>query len=415
MSRHARPVTLPPRVHAILLLLSRQRKLERRLAERVQMALWSADGVTSVAQARRLGVDVQRVSRWRWRLSASSARLASAAGAAPTDEELEQTVLAILADAHRSGVKPKFSAEQLTRIVALACKAPKDFGIPVTHWTPRELAIEAAKQGIVESISPRHLARFLDEADLKPHRSQYWLNPTIDDPLLYAAQVEEICELYKRAPELLAAGVRVISGDEKTGIQALELAAPTIQMSPGRVERREYEYIRHGTQCLTANFEVATGKVISPTLATTRNEQDFAEHIRRTIASDIATTRWVFILDGLNTHFSESLVRLVAEGEPSALDLGTKGKDGILENVESRRAYLTAEIHRVRFVYTPKHCSWMNQVEIWFSILSRRALKRASFRSIEEMNKAILDFIDYFNAVLAKPFRWTFSGRPLMA
>lgn len=223
-----------------------------------------------------------------------------------------------------------------------------------------------------------------------------------------------ICELYKQAPALLAAGTRVISGDEKTGIQALEVAAPTLPMKPGQVERREYEYIRHGTQCLTANFEVATGKVISPTLAATRTEQDFAEHIARTIASADGATRWVFILDGLNTHFSESLVRLVAADEGTAIDLGTKGKTGILEDLASRRTYLEDASHRVRFAYTPKHCSWMNQVEIWFSILSRRALKRASFASIEEMNAAILAFIDYFNAVLAKPFRWTYAGRPLM-
>ena len=127
--------------------------------------------------------------------------------------------------------------------------------------------------------------------------------------------------------------------------------------------------------------------------------------------------QWIFILDGLNTHFSESLVRLVAEmeedGSGATLDLGVKGKEGILKNVESRRAFLSNPDHRVRFVYTPKHCSWLNQIEIWFSILSRRALKRASFRSVDELKTALCDFISYFNRVLAKPFRWTYNGRPL--
>lgn len=255
--------------------------------------------------------------------------------------------------------------------------------------------------------------------ELKPHRSTYWLNAKAkrDDPVRHAAQEKEICELYANAAALHAQGVHVVSTDEKTGIQALERAAPTLPMRPGQEERREYEYIRHGTQCLTANFEVATGNVIEPvTISATRTEAEFAEHIRQAIAAHAADAPWIFILDGLNTHFSESLVRLVASLEADAtapLDLGVKGKDGILKNVESRRAFLSNKEHRVRFVYTPKHCSWLNQIEVWFSILSRRALKRASFRSIGELESRLRDFIAYFNRVLAKPFRWTYTGRPL--
>lgn len=256
----------------------------------------------------------------------------------------------------------------------------------------------------------------MEELDLKPHRSQYWLNPKakVDDPVRHAAQEKEICDLYAQAQALHEQGVHVISTDEKTGIQALERAAPTLPMLPGLVERREYEYIRHGTQCLTANFVVATGTVLAPTIGATRGEQDFAEHIRQTVATGALDARWIFILDGLNTHFSESLVRFVAgrEGDAS-LELGVKGKQGILKNLESRRAFLSQADHRVRFVYTPKHCSWLNQVETWFSILSRRALRRASFVSVDELRTALTDFIAYFNRVLAKPFRWTYSGRPL--
>jgi hypothetical protein len=257
----------------------------------------------------------------------------------------------------------------------------------------------------------------LEEVDLKPHRSTYWLNPKAkrDDPVRHAAQEKEICDLYASASALHEQGVHVASTDEKTGIQALERAAPTLPMRPRQVERREFEYVRHGTQCLIASFDVATGTIMAPTVGATRNEEDFAEHIRKVIAQAMDES-WIFILDGLNTHFSESLVRLVAQLESDSgavIDLGVKGKEGILKNVESRRAFLASSSHRVRFVYTPKHCSWMNQIEIWFSILSRRALKRASFGSADELKTALLDFIAYFNRVLAKPFRWTYTGRPL--
>lgn len=219
--------------------------------------------------------------------------------------------------------------------------------------------------------------------------------------------------MYKDAPQLHEAGV--VSTDEKTGIQALERTHPTLPMKPGRPERQEHEYIRHGTQTLIANFEVAEGKVISPSIGPTRTEQDFVLHIERTIDTD-PLAGWVFITDQLNTHRSESLVRLVARRcEISEDALGIKGKSGILKSMETRTAFLQESEHRIRIVYTPKHTSWLNQVEIWFSILVRRLLKRGSFGSVEEMRDRILAFIDYFNKTMAKPFKWTYAGRPLVA
>lgn len=199
-----------------------------------------------------------------------------------------------------------------------------------------------------------------------------------------------------------------------TGIQALERVHPTLPMKPGLVERREFEYIRHGTQSLIANFEVATGQVISPSIGDTRTEEDFARHIAQTVTTDAEGT-WVFITDQLNTHQSESLVRLVAEQCCIADDLGVKGESGILASLPTRAQFLQDPTHRIRFVYTPKHSSWLNQIEIWFSILVRRLLKRASFTSKSDLRQRILDFIAYFNHTLAKPFRWTFTGRPLVA
>lgn len=183
-------------------------------------------------------------------------------------------------------------------------------------------------------------------------------------------------------------------------------------MKPGRVERREFEYTRHGTQCLIGNFEVTTGRVIAPTVQPTRTEEDFAAHIAGTVATDPGAG-WIFVADNLTTHCSESLVRYVAAACAIPTDLGKKGRRGVLRAVTTRKAFLTDETHRIRFVYVPKHTSWLNQIEIWFSILVRRVIRRGNFTSAEDLREKILAFIEYFNRTLAKPFKWTFTGRPL--
>jgi hypothetical protein len=237
-------------------------------------------------------------------------------------------------------------------------------------------------------------------------------NRRAENPTQFDREVEAICAIYQQAPELQAQGTHLVSTDEKTGIQALERAAPTLPMRPGDVEKREFNYHRHGTLALIANFEVATGKVLTPSLGATRTEADFAQHVKQTIATDPAGA-WIFITDQLNTHQSESLVRWVAQVCGLAEDLGEKGKCGILKSQPSRAAFLQDPTHRIRFLYTPIHTSWLNQVEIWFSILVRRVLKRGNFSSVEDLAQRIVAFIAYFNRTMAQPFKWTYAGRPL--
>jgi len=199
-----------------------------------------------------------------------------------------------------------------------------------------------------------------------------------------------------------------------TGIQALERIAEDLPMSCGKPLAREFEYKRHGTQTLIAAIRVATGAVHAH-CGDTRTEEDFSRFIEWLIQQHPGYLTYHFVLDQLNTHKSETLVRATARLCGLDIDLGVKGESGILESMETREAFLSKPDKSVVFHYTPKHASWMNQIEIWFGILSRKVVRRGNFRSREELKEKLLAFIGYFNATLAKPFRWTYQGKPLLA
>lgn len=366
MARRGRPplkVVLDDKLRAELKRRVRAATSTQREARRARIILACEEHHTAEAAGRATGTHPSTVERWRKRFLKKG--------------------LAGLHDEPRPGHKSKFGQVARMELIALACEPvvmpsydqPKD---GVTRRTLEDLVEEAARRGIVDRISWSSYQRLLAQVDLRPHMVAQWVHSP--DPA-FKEKVTALCDLYLHRP----AGAVVLSIDEKTGMQALERRFPDRPAGPGRKRRREFEYKRHGTQSLLCAFEVHTGHV-EAACGPTRTGDDlvrFMEQIAARYPSGMVHVIW----DCLNIHFD--------------------GKD--------RRWAAFNERHGNRFVfhYTPKHASWVNQVECFFSIVQRRCLANGSFRSTEELRQAVLAFIDHWNREQAHPFRWTFTGYPL--
>jgi transposase len=302
----------------------RSRTLAKGVVQRATIILLGFQGLFNEEIALRVGLNRQQVGLWRqrWR----DAWEALCVWECTEPHRLREAILDVLADAPRPGAPATFAAEQVAQIVALACEPPKLSGRPIDHWTLRELRDEAITRKIVADISVSQVGRFLQQAAVQPHRKKMWLNTTEKDPQKFQAEVENVCRTYLEAPARAAVdGTHTVSVDEATSLQAIERNAPDKPAQPNSVPKQEFEYTRHGTTTLTAGLDVVTGMIVGPTLEATRTEPEFVAHLARTVDTDPAA-EWIFVVDRLNTHLSESLVKFVAErcGLPDELGKKTR-------------------------------------------------------------------------------------------
>jgi transposase len=414
MPGKAAKVVVTEKQQAILQEFSGSRSVSVSLAQRSRIVLLAFDGLNNETIELEVGLGHDQVGLWRRRWRDNWNRLI---GIECNDElhELKNAIKKLLADAHRSGRPPEISSEQQAELIAKACEDPQDSDRPIGNWTSDELADEMITCGSIPRISGRWVRRLLARAKIRPHRIDYWLFSKDEKDPRFDERVASLCDAYRDAiPLYEQEGVHTICLDEMTGIQALQRIAPDLPVAPGLAAKLEYEYKRHGTIGLFGNLHVATGKLWCPMLRETRTEEDTLENLDNVIQQD-PTARFRLVMDNLNTHVSQSFVRYIAYVIGYEEDLGKKGVRGILKSVASRREFLTDPTHQIQLIFTPRHCSWLNQIEIWFGTLGRKVTRRMSFDSVESLSNIILQFIDYYNASLAHPYNWTYTGRVLAA
>jgi transposase len=379
-------IILPQNARRDLQTLARAHCTPQSLALRARIVLRAADSdtPTNVYIGRDLGCSNRTVGKWRQRY--------------------HDLGLSGLQDAPRSGRPHTIVPTTRVRVISVASALPQQQDRTVTRWTLEEIVATLLEDLHSDTISRSSIWRILHDVDLKPHKSEYWLN---SHDAHFDAKAHAICQLYVKALEYYQQGRLVICCDEKTGMQILERKAPTKPAQPGRRERREHEYIRHGTRVLINSLAVATGQ-IAWSIGATRKTEDFVAHLQQAYSSLPRMQRYDWIMDNLNTHWSLELCRLVARWcdvpfAPHTLQTGVQ-----------RRAFLGDPRHRHVFHFTPKHGSWLNQAELFFGVLHRRFLARGSFRSVQEFAAQLAQFLQDYNARHAHPYRWTYTGEPLV-
>ena len=398
-------------VREVLLSFTKKYTVSQCLSQRAKIVLMAETGFSNHVIAKILGIHKNSVGKWRSRFSGSNNRLTIIAKESESD--LMMAVTEVLKDEHRSGTRRKFSQDQIVKIRLLACQNPSDHGVIRNRWSLASLCRTVIANHIVDSISIGGLYHILESAEIKPWKIRYYLHSKekYEDYETYSAKIRAINQLYADAVCLLNQDVLIYCTDEMTGIQALEREYQSKKVLPGICAKEEFNYIRHGTTSLIGFFCVQTGKVMAPFLKSTRTADDFVEAIAAVIEAN-PDKEHAFVLDNLNIHKSEALVRYIAEKINYTGSLGVEKKIGILKNKETRTAFLCDTSHSIRFYFVPIHCSWMNQIEIWFGVLNRQLIRHNSFKSVEELEMLIRQYIDQYNSIYSHPYKWNYNDVP---
>ncbi len=297
-----------------------------------------------------------------------------------------------------------FPPAERAAVLGIATSKTEDHDRPANGWTLEQIAATLVNEAHAEAISRSTVQRILAAADVKPHKSVYWLNSHDPD---FQAIAKEVCGLYLKAPTFYQQGRLLLCCDENTGMQVLGRPFPTQPAQPGKPEKREFEYIRLGTRTMISTFVVATGEVVWD-LGPTRTNLDFRSHVLRVAKHFPQMKNFDWIVDNLNTHMSLELCEVVAY----LCEVPFRPKD--LQTMAQRRKWLADPEHKHVFHYLPIHGSWLNQVELFFSVLARQFLRRGDFTSLKGFEERLCRYMENYNQEKAHPYRWTYTGEPLV-
>lgn len=408
--RNSKAIVLSEDIKTILSNFSKSYCSPGFLSKRAKLILLAADGYNNNEIAAILDVHSNTVRLWRNRFVSELTRITDIGKKSSSD--LKDALIDVLSDYKRPGAPLTIPADVRLKIQILACQNPEDYGFEASHWSLSLLQRALINENIICNISIGAIYHILMSAEIKPWKIRYYLHSKekYESYETYSEKIQKINELYANAGAM-EEDTLIYSTDEMTYIQAKEHEFPDKPTLPGKDARMDFNYIRHNTTTLIGFFNVQNGQVFEPFLNGTRTDEDFVEAISKVIDAN-PDKKHCFVLDNLNTHRSEALVRYVAEEIGFEGDLGKKGVRGILKNMESRAKFLSDAAHPIQFYYVPIHCSWMNQIEIWFGIINRRLLKRKSYTSVEELENSIRNYIRQYNEMFAHPYKWTYKDVP---